>query len=430
MRQQQQMGMQEVSIDTLAAMAPMLGYLEAHRNVEAPYPLLGGPIRVRLRQDTGGVHVALPAYRELDPRVFGTPELPMQFAGSPIVYGVPPQLRDVEGGRYTRVNQLSPFGDNVIIMRNATMELEALDMTATDAAMSRDSVRFEGRWQDTAGNTYAIRCTTATSRGVEYPVFGGVVTNHILHGVSRVGTPLMPTQFAYVAFWGMGEVLKNDSVVDGPVMVHGMYTELVRGENYRLLFDNQVIPTQRHFHIIVPPVTASGTRFEPRPVNTGFTLPNGETLPFWHVMFRNVSVESGRADGGVGSGDSMSPGQSMEASSVQGSGNTANGAEASTTIGMTDNLRYSPAEMIVTEGRTVRWVNTSRLVHTVTADSSLALNPEHVKLPEGAQPFNSGNIAPGDTYEHTFSVAGEYRYFCIPHEAAGMVGELTVVPKK
>jgi plastocyanin len=33
-------------------------------------------------------------------------------------------------------------------------------------------------------------------------------------------------------------------------------------------------------------------------------------------------------------------------------------------------------------------------------------------------------LAAGETYEHTFETESVYDYFCIPHEAAGMVAEL------
>lgn len=35
-------------------------------------------------------------------------------------------------------------------------------------------------------------------------------------------------------------------------------------------------------------------------------------------------------------------------------------------------------------------------------------------------------LGEGDEFEWTFEVPGEYTYFCIPHEAAGMVANLTV----
>lgn len=73
----------------------------------------------------------------------------------------------------------------------------------TDAAVSNDQVAFQASWADDAGNTYAATCCSEVpANGVQYPVFGGVVTNHMMHGITRIGTPLEPTQFAYVAFWG------------------------------------------------------------------------------------------------------------------------------------------------------------------------------------------------------------------------------------
>jgi plastocyanin len=32
----------------------------------------------------------------------------------------------------------------------------------------------------------------------------------------------------------------------------------------------------------------------------------------------------------------------------------------------------------------------------------------------------------GDDFTHTFETVGEYAYFCIPHERAGMVGTVVV----
>lgn len=56
-------------------------------------------------------------------------------------------------------------------------------------------------WQDKAGNTYTVKCCTkVATHGADYPTFGGVVTNTILHGSSAIGTPLMPTEYTYFAF--------------------------------------------------------------------------------------------------------------------------------------------------------------------------------------------------------------------------------------
>ena len=37
-----------------------------------------------------------------------------------------------------------------------------------------------------------------------------------------------------------------------------------------------------------------------------------------------------------------------------------------------------------------------------------------------------GRIGQDETYGHTFEVAGDYPYFCIPHERAEMVGTVVV----
>ena len=102
-----------------------------------------------------------------------------------------------------------------------------------------------------------------------------------------------------------------------------------------------------------------------------------------------------------------------------------NGAAAAT-VGMTDRLKFDPAQVTVQAGQTVKWVNSSGVPHTVTADPAKASDPAHVVLPEGAETFDSGMLQPGDTFTHTFTVPGRYRYFCIPHEAAGMIAEVEV----
>lgn len=95
-------------------------------------------------------------------------------------------------------------------------------------------------------------------------------------------------------------------------------------------------------------------------------------------------------------------------------------------INLTNLLTFEPQVLTVRAGQTVEWRNGSLLVHTVTADPALAANRKDVALPPGAKPFNSGNLKPGAVFRHTFRVPGRYRYFCIPHEGAGMIGNVVV----
>ncbi len=283
----------------MVEMAPARGYLEAHGGV-APQPLFGGPLQVRVSQTAGGVFVALPDERELDPRVFGTPDMPRAYAGTPGISGLPPMARGSEDGTYTKITMKSPFGDAYMTMAEGRLDMEVVDATAMDASSTSDRVRFTASWKDREGNEYEVACCgKVIARGLEFPTFGGVVTNHLLHGFTRLGTPLMPTEYVYAAFWGMGTVKKNGEVVDRMRLVHGMLTEYVRAEGYTLARDDEVTPTRMQFHLMVPPFQPNPAegRFEQKPVKTGLGLPNGMELPFWHVMFENLTVNAERISG-------------------------------------------------------------------------------------------------------------------------------------
>lgn len=93
------------------------------------------------------------------------------------------------------------------------------------------------------------------------------------------------------------------------------------------------------------------------------------------------------------------------------------------------NISFKAEKITIKAGNTVEWRNTSLLAHTVTADPALAAKKSSVQLPDGAETFNSGILNPNATFRHTFTVPGTYRYFCMPHEATGMVGEIIVEKK-
>ena len=97
------------------------------------------------------------------------------------------------------------------------------------------------------------------------------------------------------------------------------------------------------------------------------------------------------------------------------------------TVAMTDEMRFDPDPVTVVTGTTVRFENTSeRFVHTATCDPDLAGDPSHVAMPGGAAAWDSGNIAPRESWSVTLRVPGEYRYVCLPHELGGMLGTIVV----
>jgi plastocyanin len=75
---------------------------------------------------------------------------------------------------------------------------------------------------------------------------------------------------------------------------------------------------------------------------------------------------------------------------------------------------FSPSELVITAGSTVRWVNQVNDSHTIT--------------PQGHEEWETAVVSQaGDTFEHTFDEAGEFSYFCEPHLAVGMTGIVRVI---
>lgn len=99
------------------------------------------------------------------------------------------------------------------------------------------------------------------------------------------------------------------------------------------------------------------------------------------------------------------------------------------TVNMGD-MSFLPATITVNAGERVVWKNSSFAVHNVVDDASKATSVIDVKLPAGAEPFDSGYMQPGGTYSRVFTVPGIYRYVCTLHEANGMKGVVIVRPSQ
>lgn len=97
-------------------------------------------------------------------------------------------------------------------------------------------------------------------------------------------------------------------------------------------------------------------------------------------------------------------------------------AQTTVEVQMTNGLTFDPSEVTINVGDTVRWINVSdRVPHTATAD----------KLRDRRAGFNSGSfptkwLRPGESFEFTFTMPGEFPYHCIPHRIFGMVGTVMV----
>ncbi|MGH7477574.1 MAG: plastocyanin/azurin family copper-binding protein [Longimicrobiales bacterium] len=82
-------------------------------------------------------------------------------------------------------------------------------------------------------------------------------------------------------------------------------------------------------------------------------------------------------------------------------------------VNLTASFTFEPANVTITPGTTVRWVWQGGGAHTVT--------------PAGHSEWQEASLSgAGQTFEHTFNNAGDFDYFCTPHQAQGMTGNVTV----
>src|SRR5947208_8204684 len=97
--------------------------------------------------------------------------------------------------------------------------------------------------------------------------------------------------------------------------------------------------------------------------------------------------------------------------------NLASATTFDVTVAPNGDLVFSPSSVTIHPGDTVRWTWGASF-HSSTSG-----------VPGAADGiWDSGILNQGDTFTHTFSSAGDFPYFCIPHGGCcGMVGMVSVV---
>ena len=91
-----------------------------------------------------------------------------------------------------------------------------------------------------------------------------------------------------------------------------------------------------------------------------------------------------------------------------------------------EGFSFSPSSLTIQVGDTVQWM-WSTGGHTVTSGSQC--NPDgQFCSPSDSDCASALPSSQGATYSHTFSTAGTFPYFCIPHCSFGMVGTIVVQP--
>tara|TARA_B100000287_G_scaffold347768_1_gene335762 strand:- start:749 stop:1123 length:375 start_codon:yes stop_codon:yes gene_type:complete len=87
---------------------------------------------------------------------------------------------------------------------------------------------------------------------------------------------------------------------------------------------------------------------------------------------------------------------------------------ADITMGSGGNLVFDPNEITINAGDTITFTNGDLPPHNMVVDG-------HPELSHGDLAF-----MPGDSFDVTFSDAGDYNFQCDPHSGAGMKGVIHV----
>lgn len=134
------------------------------------------------------------------------------------------------------------------------------------------------------------------------------------------------------------------------------------------------------------------------------------------------------SDDGGGDNETTEPEDTTTADDTSDGSGGGDGA-VTVAVGPEKRLRFEPEDVEVAVGETVVWEFVSE-GHNVSSKPGASPKCEN---PEGAEPFASYEgdqhfaiNEVGTTFSHTFDVAGEYVYVCVPHAGQGMVGTVTV----
>lgn len=149
----------------------------------------------------------------------------------------------------------------------------------------------------------------------------------------------------------------------------------------------------------------------------GMIVVDGPPNPEIYSSMKNATTQGPQTDGHTMNTTTMTE----TSTTAGGSANPSNIVEVAM-----ENYAYEPAELTITVGTEVTWINKDPVDHTVTEGT-----PEVIK-PPNERAFDSSNgaqyqlIKPGESWSFTFTTPGTYDYYCIPHPY--MKARITVLP--
>jgi plastocyanin len=124
-------------------------------------------------------------------------------------------------------------------------------------------------------------------------------------------------------------------------------------------------------------------------------------------------ADADASDGGVATTDGAAPGDAGAIVQV-----------------LVKSMTFEPSDVTIHPGDTVHWVWNRGRHNVVSGPVAGGAGVADGKFcnPGAASCSAAPLQAPPYTYDHTFTDAGDFPYFCTPHVAMGMVGTVHVVP--
>ena len=84
------------------------------------------------------------------------------------------------------------------------------------------------------------------------------------------------------------------------------------------------------------------------------------------------------------------------------------------TMGSNGNLVFEPNDITIDAGETIHFVNGMLPPHNIIVEGRADLSRESLMF------------SPGESQDITFADAGDFDFFCGPHQGAGMIGTIHV----
>ncbi len=128
---------------------------------------------------------------------------------------------------------------------------------------------------------------------------------------------------------------------------------------------------------------------------------------------------TGQGGGNATNATMTSTGNATNATGASGGNTTATSVSIVPGSSSLTDTAFQPNPVQVSVGATVTWTNDDSQPHTVTSGQNAQPDGKFDSSPN----FNP-LIAPGQTYSHTFTEAGQYPYYCALHP--NMVGTVSV----